>query len=192
MTLDSIDGAQNDLSAVDEIEEGQVIEVEAKIPTTEATGPQAASPSTPAAIASGPTLPMIPNSADADQLGLPIEQDLPRPFDCVSSDLAALGALSIEDFLSNVTSSTAIFDVNFYVQLPEASVLTEKLDMENGEIDGATVALDGQTKADEQRTMRGMIEMLHEASNKIFGSSDCLKFEYMEEDTTSASLFCLS
>lgn len=182
MTLDSIDGAQNDLSTVDDIEEGEVLESEAKIP-------QAASPSIPAAI-DKPTLPVIANSADVDQLGLPIEQDLPRPFDCVSSDLAALGALSIEDFLSNVSSSTAIFDVNFYVQLPETSMLTEKL--EEGEIDGATVALDGQTKADEQRAMRSMIEMLHEASNKIFGSSDCLKFEYMEADTTSTSPFCFN
>src|SRR6266540_2734116 len=126
MTVDFIDGIQGGLSVVDNIQGLQVLEMEAKKTATDAT-PQAASSSTHLlpVIATEPSLSTTTNSTDADQLGLPIEQDLPRPFDCVSSDLAALGALSIEDFLSNISSSTTAFDVNFYVQLPEESVLLE-------------------------------------------------------------------
>jgi hypothetical protein len=119
-------------------------------------------------------------------LAIPIEQDLPRPFDNVSHDLAALGALSIDDFLSNVTSSSAVFDVSFYVQLPETSTVQEKGDIERDEGDrGVAPDDDGQTKGEEQRALRNMVAKLHEASNKVFGSSDCMKFEYMEEDPKS-------
>lgn len=118
------------------------------------------------------------SSSDADPLALPIEQDLPRPFDTVSNDLAGLGVLSIDDFLSNVTSSSAVFDVSFYVGLPETSAAQDN----DREIEGDE---EGQGKAEEQRTMRNMVARLHEASNKVFGSSDCMKFEYMEEDPKS-------
>lgn len=127
-----------------------------------------------------------PTCNDNDPLALPIEQDLPRPFDNVSNALAALGALSIDDFLSNVTSSTTVFDVNFYVQLPETSISQEKGDNDR-EGEGDRGDEDGQTRAEEQRTMRNMVAKLHEASNKVFGSSDCLKFEYMEEDSKSGA-----
>ncbi|KAF9524226.1 hypothetical protein CPB83DRAFT_621767 [Crepidotus variabilis] len=118
---------------------------------------------------------------DIDQWPLIIEEDLPRPFDSISSDLVELGALSIDDFLSNVTNSNAVFDVNFYVQLPE-----QPQSPKDGE--GGDVKADGggddneQAKTEEQKAMKGMVSMLHEASHRVFGSSDCLKFEYMEED----------
>jgi hypothetical protein len=135
-------------------------------------------------------------STDIDQLGLPIVQDLPRPFDTVSNDLAALGALSIDDFLSNVTSSTTVFDVSFYVQLPEAPVSSDKdkdYEKDGEAVDGAVASdRNGQPKADEQRAMRNMIAVLHEASHRVFGSSDCLKFEYMEEDAKSSYFFILN
>lgn len=147
----------------------------------------------PAAIATVPTVATPMAAVDIDQLGLPIVQDLPRPFNTVSDDLAALGALSLEDFLSNLSSSATIFDVNFYVQLPEATVSSgkdkENLDHEkDGEAADGAVASDRneETKADEQRMMRNMIAMLHEAGHRVFGSSDCLKFEYMEEDAKSS------
>jgi len=129
-------------------------------------------------------------SNDTDTLALPIEQDLPRPFDNVSNDLAGLGALSIDDFLSNVTTSSAVFDVSFYVQLPETSIVQEKGDIERDEGDRGDD--DGQTRAEEQRALRNMVAMLHEASNKVFGSSDCMRFEYMEEDPKSECIpFCI-
>jgi hypothetical protein len=119
-----------------------------------------------------------PISSDPDPLALPIEQNLPGPFDNVSKALAALGALSIDDFLSNVTPSSAVFDVSFYVQLPETAI-------QDTEADGVAHDEDGQTKTDDQRVIRNMVAKLHEASNKVFGSSDCMKFEYMEEDPKS-------
>jgi hypothetical protein len=146
------------------------------------TEPDSASPSNlspPAEITSDPI------SNDIDTLALPIEQDLPRPFDNVSNDLAALGALSIDDFLSNVASSSAVFDVSFYVQLPETSIVQEKGDIEREEGDRVAQDDDGQSKAEEQKALRNMVARLHEASNKVFGSSDCMKFEYMEEDPKS-------
>jgi hypothetical protein len=155
--------------------------------TSALTAPRATSPSNPSPPAET-TSEHISN--DTDSLALPIEQDLPRPFDNVSNDLAALGALSIDDFLSNVSSSSAVFDVSFYVQLPETSTAYEKGDNEREAEGDRGVALDddGQPRAEDQRAMRNMVAKLHEASNKVFGSSDCMKFEYMEEDPKSQSI----
>jgi hypothetical protein len=92
-----------------------------------------------------------------------------------------------------VTSSTTVFDVSFYVQLPEAPVSSDKdkdYEKDGEAVDGAVASdRNGQAKADEQRAMRNMIAVLHEASHRVFGSSDCLKFEYMEEDAKSSYLF---
>jgi len=124
-----------------------------------------------------PTTILSPTDVDWTQL-----DDLPRPFDSVSSDLTSLGALSVEDFLSNATSSTAVFDVAFYVQLPEATTpgkdKHEEVVDENEEL----------KVNDQQRALRAFVATLHETCHKVFGSSDCLKFEYMEEDPNSELL----
>jgi hypothetical protein len=55
----------------------------------------------------------MPSSSDPDWAHL---NDLPRPFDVICEDLAALGALSLQDFLSGTTSTAADFDVSFHLQ----------------------------------------------------------------------------
>lgn len=116
---------------------------------------------------------------EVDQWPHIVEEDITRPFDFISADLKALGALSIDDFLSNVASSSVAFDVNFYVQLPERS--SSPKDGENGH----ALAIDEEgdlVRAEETKMKREMVSLLHEASHRVFGSSDCLKFEYLEED----------
>ncbi|CAA7271260.1 unnamed protein product [Cyclocybe aegerita] len=126
-------------------------------------------------------------SAPVDWTAL-IADDLPRPFDVVSSDLAALGALSIEDFLSNTATSTAAMDVAFYVQLPEPPPSPEKekqTDEEKAEGEDDAVSEEAKEKDKERESWKGMLTSLLHASHRVFGSGDCLKFEYLEEDPKS-------
>ncbi|KAF8804025.1 hypothetical protein BYT27DRAFT_6705741 [Phlegmacium glaucopus] len=102
--------------------------------------------------------------------------DLPRPFDVICDDLAALGALSLQDFLSGSTSTAIDFDVSFHPQ--SISSLPEK----------GTSA--GEATEESQRAgnvaptkyHRPSIPLLNQTSQRIFGSTDPIKFEFLEED----------
>jgi len=106
--------------------------------------------------------------------------DLPRPFDVVCEDLAALGALSLQDFLSGSTSNATDFDVSFHLQsivssLPEKGTSTSE------------AAEESQRAGDVAPTKfcRPAVPLLNQTSQRIFGSTDAIKFEFLEEDPKS-------
>ena len=122
----------------------------------------------------------IGSSSDPDWAHL---NDLPRPFDVICEDLASLGALSLQDFLSDATSTTADFDVSFHLQSiapssPEkgGSSTIEAVAESNGAGDAAPA---------KQQHHRLAVSLLNQASQRIFGSTEPIKFEFLEEDPKS-------
>ncbi|KAF8966150.1 hypothetical protein BDZ97DRAFT_1809769 [Flammula alnicola] len=107
-------------------------------------------------------------------------EELPRPFDTVSADLAALGALSIEDFLSNAASTSAVYDISFYLQLPEPPPPEKEKETEK-EKDSKPTDVAEDPKASAGKPIRGPVALLRQTSQSMFGSGDCLKWEYLEE-----------
>jgi hypothetical protein len=106
--------------------------------------------------------------------------DLPRPFDVICEDLAALGSLSLQDFLSDATSSTIDFDISFHLQ-SIASVLPEKSTPSTTE-----AAAEPQKCNDAApKHYRLAVSLLNQTSQRIFGSTDPIKFEFLEEDPKS-------
>jgi len=114
-----------------------------------------------------------------DDIDLSDLNDLPRPFDTICSDLTDLGALSVDDFLSNATDY-AKRDVALK---PQAPVITPSADAVDGG-DVGTVAAEGGPPT-KPNSPRGMLAMLHQTTQKMFGSSNPLKFEFIEEDPLS-------
>ena len=106
--------------------------------------------------------------------------DLPRPFDVICEDLAALGALSLQDFLSDATSSTVDFDVSFHLQ-SIASVLPEK----STSTTEAVTELQKPNDTAPAKHYRQAVSLLNQTSQRIFGSTDPIKFEFLEEDPKS-------
>ena len=107
--------------------------------------------------------------------------DLPRPFDVICEDLAALGALSLQDFLSDATSSSIDFDVSFHLQ-SIASVLPEKSTSSTTE---AAAEPQKSNDAAPAKHYRSGVSLLNQTSQRIFGSTDPIKFEFLEEDPKS-------
>jgi hypothetical protein len=107
--------------------------------------------------------------------------DLPRPFDVICDDLAALGALSLQDFLSDATSTTVDFDVSFHLQ-SIASGLPEKKTSSTTE---ASAESQRSNDAAPAKHYRLAVSLLNQTSQRIFGSTDPIKFEFLEEDPKS-------
>ena len=107
--------------------------------------------------------------------------DLPRPFDVICEDLAALGALSLQDFLSDATSTTVDFDVSFHLQ-SITSGLQEKKTSSTAE---AAAESQRPNDAAPAKHYRLAISLLNQTSQRIFGSTDPIKFEFLEEDPKS-------
>ena len=107
--------------------------------------------------------------------------DLPRPFDVICEDLAALGALSLQDFLSDATSSAVDFDVSFHLQ-SIASILPEKSTSSTTE---AATESQKSNDATPAKHYRLAVSLLNQTSQRIFGSTDPIKFEFLEEDPKS-------
>ena len=118
------------------------------------------------------------SSSDPDWAHL---NDLPRPFDVICEDLASLGALSLQDFLSDATSTTVDFDVSFHLQ-SIASGLPEK-----GASSTIEAAAESQGAADAApaKHYRLAVSLLNQTSQRIFGSTEPIKFEFLEEDPKS-------
>ncbi|KAF9039264.1 hypothetical protein BJ165DRAFT_1596745 [Panaeolus papilionaceus] len=109
--------------------------------------------------------------------------DSPRPFDTICQDLNALGALSVDDFLSSTATSTGAFDISFYTQLPDPQQSLPTIDNEDKE--GKTVFPEvlGEEGKDTSGTgSRVDLFKLHSACQQTFGSTNALSFEYVEED----------
>jgi len=113
-------------------------------------------------------------TADTEWLHL---DELPRPFDTVSDDLTNLGALSIEGFLSNTTS--AGFDVSFHLQLPEP-IAAEKENEPEKENAGKLADDAGQGAPTAPKTLKP-VALLRQKGQTIFGSSECLKYDFLED-----------
>ena len=107
--------------------------------------------------------------------------DLPRPFDVICEDLSALGALSLQDFLSDATSSTVDFDVSFHLQ-SIASFLPEKSTSSTTE---AVAEPQKPNDAGPVKHYRQAVSLLNQTSQRIFGSTDPIRFEFLEEDPKS-------
>jgi hypothetical protein len=107
--------------------------------------------------------------------------DLPRPFDVICEDIAALGALSLQDFLSDATSSTVDFDVSFHLQ-SITSGLPEKKTSSTTE---AAAESQRSNDAAPAKHYRLAVSLLNQTSQRIFGSTDPIKFEFLEEDPKS-------
>jgi hypothetical protein len=117
------------------------------------------------------------SSSDPDWAHL---NDLPRPFDVICEDLASLGALSLQDFLSDATSTTIDFDVSFHLQ-SIASGLSEK-----GASSTIEAAAESQgADAAPAKHYRLAVSLLNQTSQRIFGSTEPIKFEFLEEDPKS-------
>ena len=107
--------------------------------------------------------------------------DLPRPFDVICEDLVALGALSLQDFLSDATSTTVDFDVSFHLQ-SFTSGLPEKMMSSTTE---AAAESQKSNDAAPAKHYRQAISLLNQTSQRIFGSTEPIKFEFLEEDPKS-------
>jgi len=119
-------------------------------------------------------------AVDADWVHL---DELPRPFDTVCDDLTSLGALSIEDFLSN--SSSAGFDVSFHLQLPEILAVEKEKEYEREKETAAKPADDAGEEIPPAPKVLKPVALLRQTSQAIFGSSDRLNYEFLEEDGKS-------
>jgi hypothetical protein len=124
--------------------------------------------------------PRANSSADADWLHL---DELPRPFDTVCDDLTGLGALSIEDFLSN-TSSVG-FDVSFHLQLPEILAAEKEKEIEREKENAGKPIDDAGEETPRAPKVLKPVALLRQTSQAIFGSSDRLNYEFLEEDGKS-------
>uniref|UniRef100_A0A8H7XQW5 Uncharacterized protein n=1 Tax=Psilocybe cubensis TaxID=181762 RepID=A0A8H7XQW5_PSICU len=111
---------------------------------------------------------------DAD---LVLNEDLRRPFDVINDELAAMGGLSVEAFLNNVTS--AVFDVNFHLQLPDLPS-PEKESQKASKTDDPEESKS--PTAANGRSNRNPITLLRHACENTFGSSEAVKYEYVETD----------
>lgn len=123
-------------------------------------------------------------------------QHTPRPFDLVSRNLRFLGALSIEDFLSSpiITDtkpdvSQRLFDNATAASssvVPSSAVpqvlarLSAKPDSDTGQ-PSSSIAVKMQTVA-----------RLHQTCQRVFGSSDALKFGFLEERGPNSTRLCFS
>ena len=112
--------------------------------------------------------------------------DLPRPFDVVCQDLASLGALSLHDFLSDAISTAADFDVSLHLQSITSSVV------EKGPSSNAVAESQGATNAAPAKYYRPAVPLLNQTSQRIFGSTDPIKFEFLEEDPKSMLIHSLA
>lgn len=114
---------------------------------------------------------------------LVLNEDLRRPFDVISDELTAMGALSVEGFLNSVTS--AVFDVNFHLQLPDLPSPEKDKDRtaktDDPEESKSPTAANG-------RSTRNPVTLLRHACENALGSSEALKYEYVETDPQSAHL----
>ncbi|KAF9476137.1 hypothetical protein BDN70DRAFT_995885 [Pholiota conissans] len=107
--------------------------------------------------------------------------ELPRPFDAVGQALTALGALSIDDFLSNAPTTAAAYDIAFHLQLPEPEPEKEKEKESEKEQDGEKEDDADAVKDTPQKNPRNYVSLLRQASQNVFGTVDCLNWEFMEE-----------
>lgn len=107
--------------------------------------------------------------------------DLPRPFDVICEDLAALGALSLQDFLSDATSTTVGFDVSFHLQ----SIVSSLPEKRTSSTTEAAAESQRPNDAAPAKHYRLAVSLLNQTSQRIFGSTDPIKFEFLEEDPKS-------
>jgi hypothetical protein len=128
--------------------------------------------------------PKTNSSADADWLHL---DELPRPFDIVCDDLTGLGALSIEDFLSN--TSSAGFDVSFHLQLPEILAAEKEKEHEREKENAGKPVDDAGEEIPPAPKVLKPVALLRQTGQAVFGSSDRLNYEFLEEDGKSMSFF---
>lgn len=120
--------------------------------------------------------------------------DLPRPFDAVSGQLAALGALSVDDFLSNTGATLATYDISFNVQNtqeptdPEKEKEAENDKEKDVENDSKDEDLDD-LKGSPQKNPKSYVSHLRQASQNVFGSAECINWEYLEESDPISALY---
>ncbi|KAF8906987.1 hypothetical protein CPB84DRAFT_337114 [Gymnopilus junonius] len=117
--------------------------------------------------------PFITGQTDVDWAPLQ-DNNLPRPFDLICSNLTGLGALSIDDFLNNAPAAVNL-DINFHLQLPEQlpmfSSPEKPLSSSGPKADDA-----------EDTKKRNAVALLRQTCQSVFGSSEVLNYEYLEED----------
>ena len=130
--------------------------------------------------------PKANSSADADWLHL---DELPRPFDIVCDDLTGLGALSIEDFLSDTPS--AGFDLSFHLQLPDILAAEKEKEHEREKENAGKPTDDAGEETPAAPKVLKPVALLRQTSQAVFGSSDRLNYEFLEEDGKSMSFFHL-
>jgi len=128
------------------------------------------------------------DSADAVDWAPPLE-DMPRPFDVINGDLAALGALSVDDFLNdnfnaNPNFASANFDANFYVQVPEALTGSSSLSDKEKENRNSKWKRDSVDKVGVV-TARNAVSILRQTCQGVFGTSEPLKYDYLEDNSQS-------
>lgn len=96
--------------------------------------------------------------------------DAPRPFNVLSTNLKALGSLTVADFLNGPRSVD-----DYWAQTRASGIFTSS---------------SGPDGLDDNSGEDGPVPRLYAASQRVFGSSDHLSFEFIEiEPTGSSSLF---
>lgn len=117
----------------------------------------------------------------ADGDWLPADE-LQRPFDAVSSQLAGLGALSVDDFLSNAPSVPVAYDISFLMHPkepeqpePDTQDVQKDADMETNREEQ-----DADPKLAARRNAKSYVWQLRQASLNVFGSTTCLDWGYIE------------
>lgn len=107
----------------------------------------------------------------------------PRPFDLVSNNLEALGALSIDSFLSAPSTGPDNIDVAYHVQLP-ASPKSLPVARIAAVEDPAREQSEQEINASAAKETSN-VSLLHQTCHKAFGNTNGLKFEYVEETPSS-------
>lgn len=116
-----------------------------------------------------------------------VVDDAPRPFDVICDGLTAMGGLAIDDFLNTNSSSSAVFDVNFYLQLPEILSSFEK-DKEKSVSDEAKT---GGSMTTDGKPSRNAVALLRQTCESVLGSFEALSYDYLESNPKSGFFFAM-
>jgi hypothetical protein len=106
--------------------------------------------------------------------------DQPTSFGAATKELASLGALSIDEFLSDVGSASSMYDILFSQvnNMPAADPEKEGSKNANAE----DVVMKEEDSDIPIKANKSHVSTLRTMAQNVFGSSECLKWEFLEED----------
>jgi len=119
--------------------------------------------------------------------------DQPTSFAAATKELASLSALSIDEFLSNVGSASSMYDILFSQATNEPLAEPEREGDKTAaaNVDGGDVVMKEEDADMPLKANKSHVSTLRTMAQNVFGSSECLKWEFLEKDD-GACAFSLS